>query len=128
MKKNWILLVALVAIVAIGAMVVIPNYKGDDTLQGELAIQGLTPAEMELNIILQEHALPLYEHLSEWISPEGFQHELFVLRFATPRNLAVQVTNTVYYDVPQYDGQPLPEGFSLVDKTQDPDTDGSKTE
>jgi len=44
------------------------------------------------------------------VSPEGWPHELFILQL----NSQVPQTpnNVVYYDVPEYDGQPLPEGFS----------------
>ncbi len=122
MKKQWILTGTLaMALVIVATTVSLNGCAGDKTRES---------ISTQTSNTTISHLIPTYvdEPLPEWISPEGFLHELFVLRFATPGNSVVQATNTVYYDVPQYDGQPLPEGFSPVDNTQEPNTNGSETE
>jgi hypothetical protein len=115
MKKQWILIGILVAILAISGTVFGLNRGAGETVQGALSTN--------------TNLIPKYsdEVQSAAVSPEGWPHELFVLRLNTQAQAAPQTPkNVVYYDVPEYDGQPLPEGFFTEDNTQESNTSTSK--
>jgi hypothetical protein len=112
MKKQIILIGALVVVLAITGTVFGLNRGAGETVQGALSTN--------------TNLIPKYwdEVPSAAISPEGFPHELFILRLTTQAQSVPQTPrNAVYYDVPEYDGQPLSEGFFTEDNTQESNTD-----
>jgi hypothetical protein len=105
MKKQWILIGTMAVVLAIAGTVFGLNQGAGETIQGSLSEQ-----------VANTNIMPKYwdEVQSAGLSPEGWPHELFVLRSVpqTPRNV-------VYYDIPEYDGQPLPEGFFAEDNIKE---------
>jgi hypothetical protein len=75
MKKQWILIGTLVAVLAIAGTVFGLNRGAGETVQGALSTQAANT-----------NVMPKYwdEVQSTAISPEGWPNELFVLRLATP--------------------------------------------
>jgi hypothetical protein len=78
MKKQWILIGTLVAVLAIAGTVFGLTRGAGETVQGALSTQ-TTDATID-----QPETRFGGENLTEFISPEGWPHELFVLRLATP--------------------------------------------
>ena len=78
MKKQWILIGIVVVALAIAGAIVGLNRSAGEMVQG-----ALSPQKTDATANQPETRFG-GENLTEFISPEGWPHELFVLRFATP--------------------------------------------
>ena len=97
MKKQWILIGILVAVLAIAGTVFGLNRGAREEVQGALSTQAAN------NTIT---SVPYWDEVqSTYISPEGWPHELFVAQFAIP-----EISVPKYWD--EVPSMPVsPEGF-----------------